>query len=292
MDQWPLGKHTVYAQSYQPEVLSPIKRADSRKVLGLLPDKPLPFYGVDLWNAHEVSWLSPSGKPKVAQLVIAIPAETLMTVESKSLKLYLGSLACEVFPSAEALLHRIRQDLDKLLQVEASLQLQFALTLRPIGYSETWSYLSEDAHSICLDDMDIECRQYQPDAGILKWAAPMPADASIKTLYSHLFRSLCPVTGQPDWATVMMRYQGKTIDPASVLQYWVSFREHQGFHEACVERMFLEIKDQCCPEALSVYARFARRGGIDINPFRTDFEFSNSGFDPFSRLANARLGFQ
>ncbi len=267
MSEIALGKPVPYPPAYAPEVLFPIARADSRRRFGLTA--PLPFEGADLWNAWELSWLAESGCPQVADLELRVPADSRCLVESKSLKLYLDSFAMTRFASAEAVAATLRTDLAAVTGAAVDVLLR-----RP---NEQPLPVLVSLPGVCIDEADVACDAFDVDPGLLAAEQAMPAQES---LHTHLLRSLCPVTGQPDSGSVLVSYRGPRIDPAALLRYVVSFRRHQDFHEACVERMFLDISARCRPESLTVYARYQRRGGIDINPYRST--------EP-GRLPNLRL---
>ncbi len=256
-----LGKHTDYPDVYSPELLFPIPRAGNRARIGVT--EPLPFRGEDLWTAFELSWLHPSGKPALALAEFRIPATSLFMIESKSFKLYLNSLNQHVFADREALKQTLEQDLSRAAGAPVSVQLFSAAapSAQALGLPEA------ELTPLLLDELEVDGFSYTPDAGLLHLAEK--AESTEQLLVSDLLRSNCPVTGQPDWATVMIRYRGPQIDPASVLRYVVSFRQCQDFHEHCVERMFCDLLAQCRCEQLSVYARYTRRGGLDINPYRS-----------------------
>ena len=257
----PLGKPTEYRTDYAPELLYPIPRQLKRDELGIDGDA-LPFVGEDLWNAYELSWLNPKGKPQVAVAVFRVPADSPNLVESKSLKLYLNSFNQTTFADAAAVAAVIAGDLSAAAGAAVSVRVE-TLDRRPpasIGYPE----------GVLLDDLDIACNTYQPAPQLLAVTAGNEVE---ETLFSHLLKSNCLVTGQPDWAMVVIRYRGRPIDRAGLLRYIVSFREHNEFHEQCVERIFCDIRRQCAPAALAVHARYTRRGGLDINPFRSTGEF-------------------
>ena len=251
----PLGQETTYESAYNPELLHPIPRHVSRAHLEISADA-LPFHGADEWWGFELSWLNPKGLPQVAVGRFTFPAQTPAMVESKSFKLYLNSFNQTQFDSWNVVREILARDLSaasggqvavELLQVEDP-----ALAIvTPQGF--------------CLDQLDIETRNYQPDAALLK----LGDGERTETLYSHLLRSNCPVTGQPDWATVSIEYRGPTLDRAGLLAYIVSFREHQDFHEHCVERIFCDLQKLALFEELTVCARYTRRGGLDINPLRS-----------------------
>ena len=253
----PLGRATDYPQKYAPEVLCAVARRESRDPLGIAD--ALPFTGADSWTAWELTWLEDNGKPRVATAQIVVPADSPNLVESKSLKLYLGSFAMTRFRTAERMSEAIVTDLSDCVgaTVEVMLDPDASIGTLP-GH--------------CIDALDVECAEWEVDAGLL---AADEARVVEEHLHTHLLRSLCPVTGQPDIGSVLVSYAGPKIDRASLLRYVVSFREHSDFHEACVERMFVDIEAQCRPQRLSVNARYQRRGGIDINPYR-----SNTGETP------------
>ena len=253
-----LGQHTDYPVRYAPEVLCPIPRKDGRDALGLTAGS-LPFRGVDIWTHYEVSWLNASGKPLVAQAEITVPATSPNLIESKSMKLYFNSLNFERFASAVEFEARVKADLSAVAGSEINLRLWLADDMEMPGITRL--------PGICLDDLPLSCEEFILDAAHLK------ADASrvvTKIVNTNLLRSLCPVTNQPDWGSVLVQYKGPAIDHAGLLAYVVSFRNHPDFHEQCVERMFNDILLRCQPESLTVYARYTRRGGLDINPFRTN----------------------
>ncbi|MDR1993983.1 NADPH-dependent 7-cyano-7-deazaguanine reductase QueF [Azonexus sp.] len=257
----PLGKPTEYRATYAPDLLYPIPRQLKRNELGLA-GTALPFVGEDLWNAYELSWLNPKGKPVVAVGTLRMPADSPNLIESKSLKLYFNSLNQTVFANTDAVAAVLGTDLSAAAGAPVAVELQ-PLGSRPaaqIGCPE----------GVLLDDLDIACDAYQPAPQLL---AALDGPVIEETLYSHLLKSNCLVTGQPDWAMVVIRYRGRPLDHAGLLRYIVSFREHNEFHEQCVERIFCDISRHCRPEALAVHARYTRRGGLDINPFR-----SSSGF--------------
>jgi 7-cyano-7-deazaguanine reductase len=257
----PLGKPTEYRADYAPELLYPIPRQLKRDELGIRGDA-LPFVGEDLWNAYEVSWLNPKGKPVVALATFRVPASSPNLVESKSFKLYLNSFNQSRFADLASVEATLARDLSAAAGATVSVKIE-DLSGRPqvsVGYPA----------GELLDTLDIACDTYLPAPELL---VTVDAEMVSKTLYSHLLKSNCLVTGQPDWAMVVIRYRGRPIDPAGLLRYLVSFRGHNEFHEQCVERIYCDITRHCAPEALSVYARYTRRGGLDINPFRSSGEF-------------------
>lgn len=253
----PLGQQSKYISTYSPELLFPIPRQQSRSALSITAGN-LPFYGVDIWTGYELSWLNERGKPVVALAEFQIPHNSEFIVESKSFKLYLNSFNQSRFESTTAVQDAITGDLSSAVGLPVVVKLE--------GYpSKTFAELSE-MQGECLDGLDVEINTYHPEPALLCCNAN---EYVAENLVSHLLKSNCPVTGQPDWASVQVCYAGKKIDHAGLLSYIISFREHQDFHEHCVERMFIDIMTRCAPEKLSVYARYTRRGGLDINPFRT-----------------------
>ena len=254
----PLGKSTEYRSEYAPELLYPIPRQIKRDELGIRADA-LPFTGEDLWNGYELSWLNPKGKPVVAVAQFYIPADSPNLIESKSFKLYLNSLNQSVFADSDTVAATLTRDLSQAAgkPVRVTLQTLGKHAQAEIGIPD----------GILLDELDIDCQHYQPAPTLLQ-ANPQAAEIE-ETLYSHLLKSNCLVTGQPDWAMVVIRYRGHPIDHAGLLRYLVSFRNHNEFHEQCVERIYTDLQRQCAPAALAVHARYTRRGGLDINPFRT-----------------------
>jgi len=254
----PLGQATAYPEHYSPDLLYAIARTESRAALGLGADPP--FHGADIWNAWELSWLDSAGLPQVASVEFRVPADAPNIIESKSLKLYLGSFAMTGFASAGDVLDAMTRDLSECTGSEVDTRLR-------LPWETHWGIARFPGH--CLDQLSVSCNAYDVDADILDADAH---DVASEDLYTHLLRSLCPVTNQPDAGSVLISYRGPRIDREGLLRYIVSFRQHNDFHEACVERMFVDILDRCRPERLSVYARYQRRGGIDINPFRSNFE--------------------
>ena len=258
----PLGKASSYSDSYDASLLFPMPRADKRAELGITGT--LPFFGMDIWNAYEVSWLNQRGKPQVAIASLLVPADTPSMVESKSMKLYLNSLNQTRIDSHEALLALLQNDLSAAFGAEIQIKL---LLSKDFGNS-----LMGEFDGLLLDRLDILVDRYEPDPALLRAASDhAPIE---ETLVSHLLRSNCPVTNQPDWASVQIRYSGPAIDQEGLLKYLIGFRQHQEFHEHCVERVFMDIQRQCQPSKLMVSARYTRRGGIDINPWRANFPLS------------------
>ena len=259
MTELPLGKTASYPDRYAPEMLYPVARADSRERLGLAAEPP--FAGVDIWNAWDLTWLDGQGQPQTATAEIRIPADSPQVVESKSMKLYLGSFAMSGYESPTALREVISGDLANCTGAPVSVRIDMLETTRAIGLQRL--------PGKSLDHPGVDCSVWEVDAGLLR----ADADAVVREdLFSDALRSLCPVTGQPDLASVLICYVGPKIDRVSLLRYIVSYRRHQDFHESCVERMFVDIVERCGAQKLTVYARYQRRGGIDINPFRSNFE--------------------
>lgn len=258
-DLSPLGKTSAYQTQYAPELLFPIPRQQKRDELKLTGT--LPFFGVDIWNAYELSWLNMRGKPQVAIATISAPADSPNIIESKSFKLYLNSFNQTRLANEEALLALLREDLSNGFGAPVHI----ALT-QPEGFERI---KMGELDGLLLDRLDIDVDQYSPSPDLLH-AARDEAPVS-ETLVSHLLKSNCLVTGQPDWASVQIKYVGPQIDQEGLLRYLIGFREHNEFHEQCVERIFVDILRQCAPQKLAVYARYTRRGGLDINPWRSNF---------------------
>jgi 7-cyano-7-deazaguanine reductase len=257
----PLGKASVYTSEYDPALLCPVPRRLKREEIGL--GSELPFSGFDLWNAYELSWLTPKGKPVVALGEFRVPCESENLIESKSFKLYLNSLNQTRFETFEQVRQVLARDLSRTAGAEV------AVKLTPVGEATGGGIATLPGR--CIDDLDIEIARYRLDPSLLAGAAD-PKRIVEETLHSHLLKSNCLVTSQPDWGSVLIRYRGPSIDPEALLRYLVSFREHNEFHEQCVERIFADLTRACRPEKLTVYARYTRRGGLDINPFRSNFE--------------------
>lgn len=247
-----LGRAVDYPRQYDAGLLFPIARALGRAPLGI-DEGALPFIGNDRWHAYELSWLDARGKPRVATATITVPADTPNLVESKSLKLYLNALNATRFDSDAALRACIARDLAQA----AGGAVDVAFGLPPFDAG---------GPGVSLDELDIELDHYGPPRAEFLVADPRVSCA--ETLTSALLKSNCPVTGQPDWARVSIAYRGAHIDREGLLRYLVSFRDHAGFHEQCVERIFVDLLRHARPEALSVEARYTRRGGLDINPWR------------------------
>ena len=266
-----LGKTSAYVDQYDASLLFPIPRAGKRAELGLSASTP--FFGADMWTAFELSWLNLRGKPQVALAHFTVPCETPNLIESKSFKLYLNSFNNTQFADADAVKARLRADLSEAVwrdttptapaKVAAPASIGVRILLPELFDREPVYELD----GLSLDRLDVECTRYTPAPELLRveeGAAPVT-----EVLVSNLLKSNCLVTGQPDWGSVQISYTGAPIDQEGLLQYLVSFRNHNEFHEQCVERIFMDIWTRCQPLKLSVYARYTRRGGLDINPFRT-----------------------
>ena len=279
-----LGKTSAYIDHYDASLLFPIPRGVKRAELGL--KAAVPFLGADMWTAFELSWLNLRGKPQVALAHFTVPCETTNIIESKSLKLYLNSFNNTQFADAEAVKTRLRADLSEAVwrkasrapagsgPAPASIGVKIVL---PALFDREPIY---ELDGLSLDRLDVECRHYTPAPELLKTLA---AEAPVtEVLVSNLLKSNCLVTGQPDWGSVQISYSGAPIDQEGLLQYLVSFRNHNEFHEQCVERIFMDIWTRCQPLRLSVYARYTRRGGLDINPFRTSYP---QALPPNTRMA-------
>ncbi|HEP1898062.1 TPA: NADPH-dependent 7-cyano-7-deazaguanine reductase QueF [Kluyvera cryocrescens] len=258
-----LGKTTDYRDTYDANLLQGVPRSLNRDPLGLHADS-LPFHGADIWTLYELSWLNAKGLPQVAVGHVEISHETVNLVESKSFKLYLNSFNQTRFANWEAVQETLERDLSACAQgnVTVALYRLDEVEGQPIAHF----------HGNCIDDQDIEIESYQFNAEYLKGAAGQKVVQ--ETLVSHLLKSNCLITHQPDWGSVQIQYRGPQIDREKLLRYLVSFRHHNEFHEQCVERIFNDILRFCAPESLSVYARYTRRGGLDINPWRSNSDFA------------------
>lgn len=252
-----LGKNVQYDADYNPDRLYALPRDAKRQELNLNPGQ-LPFYGTDYWNHYEVSWLNQKGKPIVAIAEIHYDCHSPMMIESKSLKLYFNSLNNTQFDSIDSVQSIIERDLTHKIQAQVHVKLtelsQCSPTLLPIGFAGT-----------NIDHLDISCECYTVNASYLS----TNTDWVEETLTSNLLKSNCLVTNQPDWGSILIAYRGKQIKHAGLLKYLVSFRNHNEFHEQCIERVFVDILTHCQPEQLTVYGRYTRRGGLDINPYRS-----------------------
>ncbi len=264
-DQSLLGKPATYADQYDASLIFPLERAPKRQEIGI--GAALPFMGADLWTAYEMSWLNLRGKPQVALAHIIVPCESTCIVESKSLKLYLGSFSNTRFSSWEAVRDRIRADLSAAVWHGGPVQ--SAVGVRMVGADLFDREPIHELDGLSLDRLDAECTQYTPAPELL--GAAFDEQPVSEVLTSNLLKSNCLITGQPDWGAIQIRYSGPQIDQHGLLRYIVSYRNHNEFHEQCVERVFMDIWQRCKPNKLAVYARYTRRGGLDINPFRTSY---------------------
>jgi 7-cyano-7-deazaguanine reductase len=254
----PLGKSSEYIATYTPSLLFPIPRAAKWAELGLSADT-LPYQGVDFWNCFELSWLLPSGKPVVAIGEFSIPADSPNIIESKSFKLYLNSLNQTPFASVAELQGCLEKDLSAAAGKPVGVRVRRLDEVQADGVATL--------PGVCIDDLEISVSQYEhPQPELLRCDPSRQVEESV---HSHLLKSNCPVTSQPDWGSVAVSYKGAALDHASLLAYLVSFRQHSDFHEQCVERIFLDLQRLLKPESLTVYARYVRRGGLDINPYRS-----------------------
>ena len=263
-EQSPLGQRSAYIDQYDPTLLFPIPRAAKRDELGLQADK-LPFFGADLWTAYEVSWLNLRGKPQVALVSFTIPCETPNIVESKSFKLYLNSFNNSRFATPDEVRAKLVADISEAVWRGAPHSATIGVKMIDPDLFDAQPV--QELDGLNLDRLDIDCERYTPAPDLLTAAFDEPPVT--ETLTSRLLKSNCLVTGQPDWGSVRISYSGPAINQERLLQYIVSFRNHNEFHEQCVERMFVDIWRQCHPLRLTVYARYTRRGGLDINPLRT-----------------------
>ena len=262
-EQSELGKVSAYADQYDAGLLFPIPRADKRAEIGV--GAQAPFFGADLWTAYELSWLNLRGKPQVAIAQVVVPCDSPNIVESKSFKLYLNSFNNTRFADASQVQARLKADLGEAVwrgsvqsaSVGVKLVLPEMFDREPI----------QELDGLSLDRLDVACDRYTPAPDLLTTAVGEVPVTEVLT--SGLLKSNCLVTGQPDWGSVRIAYSGPQIEQAGLLQYLVSFRNHNEFHEQCVERIFMDLWRRCQPTKLTVYARYTRRGGLDINPFRT-----------------------
>lgn len=259
LEKSPLGQKIQYTSHYSPSLLFAVSRSVNREEIGV--KDPLPFDGVDIWNAYELSWLDASSlKPRIAMAEFYFPCRSANLIESKSLKLYLNSFNQSSFKTETEVKTTLQNDLSAL----AGSPVKINLFLPPFDLLNP----TREFSGICLDDLPVQITTFTPEPHFLSTEHEVVQEE----LYSRLLKTNCPVTGQPDWGSVYIRYQGKKINHLGLLQYLISFREHNDFHEHCVERIFMDVMRRCHPEQLTVYARYTRRGGLDINPFRSNFQ--------------------
>lgn len=267
MKEIPLGKPSAYPERYAPELLYPVPRAENRKRVGL--DDGWPWFGEDRWQAFELSWLSPGGVPRVAMGEIRVPASSPNIIESKSLKLYCNSFNQAVFADFGAVRELMEEDLSRVVGAPIAVQLS--------SVDEAMTLLGRPEGFVLLDDLDISISNAEKSPGLLKARGPLRE----QRLCSHLLKSNCPVTGQPDWGSLFITLTGAEIDQKGLLTYIVGYRNTQDFHEHCVESIFLDLMQALAPEQLTVSAQYTRRGGLDINPWRSTLQ----GSAPRWRLA-------
>ncbi len=256
-----LGKSTGYQEQYDASLLQGVPRKLNRDAIGLTDD--LPFHGCDIWTGYELSWLNAKGKPMVAIAEFSLDYQSANLIESKSFKLYLNSFNQTRFDDVKAVQATLRNDLCECAQGEVSVKV-----IEPKQFSHQRIV---DLPGTCIDDLDIEVDDYSFNPDYLVDCVDEKVMVA-ETLTSNLLKSNCLITSQPDWGTVMIRYQGPKINREKLLRYLISFRQHNEFHEQCVERIFVDLKRLCQCAKLTVYARYTRRGGLDINPYRSDFE--------------------
>lgn len=260
MKDSPLGQKTAYVDTYSPELLYPIPRREGRKLLGI--EIPSTMRGIDHWTAYEISYLNMKGKPEIIMGHFEFHCDSPSIVESKSLKLYLNSFSQTPFASL--------QDVEATISKDLSRAIDYPVQVTLFHPSDPRATAWETFQGICLDTLDITVDTYHIEPGFLR---THPSRRVKETVYSHLLKSNCPETGQPDWGSVLIRYSGDAIDHEGLLKYLISFRSESAiFAEYCVEQIFCHILARCTPEHLSVYARYMRRGGLDINPFRSNLE--------------------
>ncbi len=266
-EQSQLGRTSAYVDRLDPSLLFPIPRAPKRAEIGL--EGALPFMGADLWTAFELSWLNLRGKPQVAIAHFTIPADTPHIIESKSFKLYLNSFNNTAFADVDAVRAQLRADLSEALWRGSATPASSSMGVRILLPEQFDAEPVHELDGLSLDRLDVECSRYQPAPELLRTLEGDEHALVTETVTSNLLKSNCLVTGQPDWGSVQIAYTGRQIEHEGLLQYLVSFRNHNEFHEQCVERIFADLWQRCQPLKLAVYARYTRRGGLDINPFRT-----------------------
>jgi len=270
MNEIKLGEKARYSEKYEPTLLQPIPRSEARQNLSA---RAPAFKGVDLWTAYELSWLTRSGKPAVALLELEFPADSENIIESKSLKYYLNSFCQHQVDSIDALRDCLVEDLSLCAGSAVSVE------IRPLSSLQ----MSDSLPGNCVDSIELSADCYQPDANLLQYSSE---NVHAACLISHLLKTNCPVTGQPDWASVWIRYSGRKLEEASFLRYVISYRRHQDFHENCVEKIFCDLQARGALDSLEVYARYLRRGGLDINPYRASLNVPDTEFE---KLRHVRL---
>ena len=256
-----LGQKTEYASQYDRTLLQPVPRALNRDGLGITQNQPFTI-GADIWTAYEISWLNEKGLPQVAIADIYLDYQSQNLIESKSFKLYLNSFNQSKFADFNTVQQTMQRDLSECAQGDVKVR------LNPVAVYD--SQKIDHLQGNCIDEQDIEITSYEFNAD---WLKDCVSDEIVEEkLVSHLLKSNCLITNQPDWGTLHIHYVGNKIDHEKLLRYVVSFRQHNEFHEQCVERIFCDLMHYAKPEKLTVYARYTRRGGLDINPFRSNFE--------------------
>jgi 7-cyano-7-deazaguanine reductase len=261
----PLGKNSSYITKYTAELLFPIPREGKRVEIGV--PVLLPFHGGDIWNGYELSWLNKKGKPYVALMTCVFPCTSPMIIESKSFKLYLNSFNQTAFTGIEEVEAALKRDLSQAAGAPVEVSVHDCHELRKLSIQEF--------NGTCIDDLDITTDCYRVNPSLLS----IESDEIVEeNLVSQLLKSNCLVTGQPDWASLFISYKGRKINHEGLLKYIISFREHNEFHEQCIERIFMDISLACQPDTLTVYGRYTRRGGLDINPYRSTAEWTPDNF--------------
>ncbi|QEA39464.1 NADPH-dependent 7-cyano-7-deazaguanine reductase QueF [Pistricoccus aurantiacus] len=269
LQQAPLGRESAYPEHYDAELLYAIPRAANRQPLGI-DETALPFVGEDEWHAFEVSWLNARGKPLVAVTRFRLPADSPYLIESKSWKLYLNSFNQTCFASVERVEQTLVRDLSTAAGAPVAVRL-FAVDDPELAVT--------NLPGECIDHLEVDITRYTPDPTLIL----VSHEIAEETLHSHLLKSNCPVTGQPDWGSVLIRYRGPKLERKGLLKYLISYRQHQDFHEHCVEHIFMDLMRQARPQSLLIMARYVRRGGLDISPWR-----ATPGERPFESLRLAR----
>lgn len=258
-----LGKSVFYSQTYDANLLFPILRESKRHEIGILT-KELPFVGFDLWNHYEVSWLNAKGKPIVAIAEISYPCESACIIESKSMKLYFNSFNNTKFSNIEEVTKVIIKDLSERVKSKVQVVIKDLSNIQNLV-----AYAKMDG--VCLDSLDVECSSYTVNKDYLTTLSTPCSE----TVYSNLLKSNCLITNQPDWASIQITYKGNKIEHLGLLKYLISFRNHNEFHEQCIERIFMDIMQMCKPTELNIIGRYTRRGGLDINVYRCSNKLSN-----------------
>lgn len=249
-----LGKKSSYESNYNPNLLFPIPRDLKRLELGINLETII-FFGADIWTHYEISWLNLLGKPMVAIGEIIFPAHSKNIIESKSMKLYFNSFNSSKFADENSIIKTVVKDLSNVVDDLVEFNLIPLNKINEIGIPP----------GKCLDELEIICDKYQPFPEYLT----VYEEIVCEEVYTNLLKSNCLVTNQPDFGSVYIKYAGQKIDHKGLLRYIVSLRDHNEFHEQCVERIFCDILQKCKPSLLTVYARYTRRGGLEINPYRT-----------------------